>query len=69
MANSNFKHSYLQDKIGIDKLDEFITRWHSRDTADKSLQDFLGLTDAEFEALMHGHSELIKLLDSQKTNQ
>ncbi len=63
---SNFKQLYLQSKIQIGKLDEFISKWHSGAGNGTSLQDFLGLSDDDMGPFLRGESELKKTLDAQK---
>lgn len=61
----SFKSLYLEGKVTIDQLDDFIEEWHSKPET-QTLPEFLGLTLAEFKIFMRGYSELQKVLDIEK---
>jgi len=63
-----FKELYLADQVSIEQLDDFIDEWHTKYSGSKTLQEFLGLTDEENQACMHGETNLKRLLDKQKTH-
>jgi hypothetical protein len=63
---SDFKTQYLKGEIAFNKINDFISKWHESSDTKITLQDFLGLTDTEYHASLHGLSNLKKILDSEK---
>jgi len=46
---TSFKEKYLKGEVTIEDLDDFIDDWHDKYTGNKSLQEFLGLSDEDSE--------------------
>lgn len=61
---SNFKEKYLKENIDISVIDDFIDEWHTNPKG--TLQEFLGLSNEEFQAYTHSEKKLKKLLDEEK---
>jgi hypothetical protein len=46
---TNFLALYEQDRVTEDQIDDFIARWHESDADEqRSLAEFLGMTDTEY---------------------
>ena len=61
---SNFKEKYLLEDIDISVIDDYIDQWHANPKG--TLQEYLGLSNDEFQAYTHGETKLKKKLDEIK---
>ena len=60
-----FKELFQTGQCSINAIDAWNEIWHKRADMGQSLQSFLGLTDAEYQAwLMQGNAGLVQLLYS-----
>lgn len=60
-----FKELFQTGQCSINAIDAWNEIWHKRADMGQSLQSFLGLTDAEYQAwLMQGNAGLVQLLNS-----
>jgi len=44
---SNFVNDYLNEKVSLDDIDDYIDNWHEGNS-NKELHEFLGLTKEEY---------------------
>lgn len=60
-----FKELFLTGQCSISAIDTWTEIWHSRSDARKSLQEFLGLNDEEYQAwLLQGNAGLAQQINS-----
>ena len=62
---SNFKQDYLRGKVVNGNIQRYIYMWNIASTK-KSLQEFLGLTNHEYQLMLLDDGSLRKELDSLK---
>lgn len=61
----SFKDQYLKTPLAFDKIHDWVDVWHKSSSA-LSLQEYLGLTDAEMAMFVKGDNSLKKELDALK---
>lgn len=67
MKTTNFKQSYLFGRCPVEAISDFESSWRNAGECRGSLQEYLGLTEAEYEAFRRrGTGGLQELLEAQR---
>ncbi len=62
MSEQTFVDAVLAGLASLDQVDDWIERWHTSETGDTELHDFLGLQEAEMESWMQSSETLEQII-------
>ena len=62
MSEQTFVDAVLAGLASPDQVDDWIERWHTSDTGDTELHDFLGLQESEMESWMQSGETLEQII-------
>ena len=62
MSEQTFVDAVLAGLASLDQVDDWIERWHTSDTGDTELHDFLGLEETEMESWMQSGETLEQII-------
>jgi len=62
MSEQTFVDAVLAGLASPDQVDDWIERWHTSDTGDTELHDFLGLEESEMESWMQSGETLEQII-------
>lgn len=62
MSEQTFVDAVLAGLASLDQVDDWIERWHTSDTGDTELHDFLGLQESEMESWMQSGETLEQII-------
>ena len=62
MSEQTFVDAVLAGLASPDQVDDWIERWHTSDTGDTELHDFLGLEETEMESWMQSGETLEQII-------
>ena len=62
MSEQTFVDAVLAGRATADDVDDWIEKWHTTDTGDVELHEFLGLNESEMEAWVRSNSTLEQLI-------
>ena len=65
---NKFYDLYMQDKVNIEDLDDFLEEWH-RSNSNEEINEYLGLTEEQYYMWCDDPSKLKRELDIIKTHQ
>lgn len=65
---NKFYDLYMQDKVNIEDLDDFLEEWH-RSTSNEEVNEYLGLTEEQYYMWCDDPSKLKNELDLIKNHQ
>lgn len=62
MSEQTFVDAVLAGRATADDVDDWIEKWHTTDTGDVELHEFLGLNESEMEAWVRSNATLEQLI-------
>ena len=62
MSKQTFVDAVLAGHATADDVDDWIEKWHTTDTGDVELHEFLGLNESEMEAWVGSNATLEQLI-------
>jgi len=62
MSEQTFVDAVLAGLASPDQVDDWIERWHTTDTGDVELHDFLGLDETEMESWLQSGETLEQII-------
>ena len=62
MSEQTFVDAVLAGRATADDVDDWIEKWHTTDTGDAELHEFLGLNESEMEAWVRSNATLEQLI-------
>ena len=62
MSEQTFVDAVLAGLASPDQVDDWIERWHTTDTGDTELHDFLGLEETEMESWLQSGETLEQII-------
>jgi hypothetical protein len=62
MSEQTFVDAVLAGLASPDQVDDWIERWHTTDTGDIELHDFLGLNETEMESWLQSGETLEQII-------
>jgi hypothetical protein len=62
MSEPTFVDAVLAGRATADDVDDWIEKWHTTDTGDVELHEFLGLNESEMEAWVRSNATLEQLI-------
>ena len=62
MSEQTFVDAVLAGLASTDDVDDWIERWHTTDTGDKELHEFLGLLETEMESWLQSGETLEQII-------
>lgn len=65
---NKFYDLYMQDKVTIEDLDDFLEEWN-RSASSEKINEYLGLTEEQYYKWCDDPDDLQRELDMLKTNQ
>lgn len=65
---NKFYDLYMQDKVTIEDLDDFLEEWN-RSASSEKINEYLGLTEEQYYKWCDDPGDLQRELDMLKTNQ
>jgi hypothetical protein len=67
MSKQTFIDAVLAGRAKTDDIDDWIERWHTTDTGEIELHEFLGLNENEMELWVGSHASLEQIIASRET--
>jgi hypothetical protein len=62
MSEQTFVDAVLEGLASTDDVDDWIERWHTTDTGDTELHEFLGLLETEMESWLQSGETLEQII-------
>ena len=62
MSEQTFVDAVLAGRATADDVDDWIEKWHTTDTGDVELHEFLGLNESDMEAWVRSNATLEQLI-------
>ncbi len=62
MSEQTFVDAVLAGRATADDVDDWIEKWHTTDTGEVELHEFLGLNESEMEAWVRSNATLEQLI-------
>jgi hypothetical protein len=67
MSKQNFVDAVLAGHATADDVDDWIEKWHTTDTGEIELHEFLGLSENEMELWVGSHTTLEQIIARRET--